>query len=90
MTPAERELDAQLAEAYWSTRDRKTFAVDMAAGDGRRTTYRRTIYVRARTAQEATDWARDHRSMFNTPKQIGFRARLAGPIELGAHPAKAE
>uniref|UniRef100_A4XZH0 PH domain-containing protein n=1 Tax=Ectopseudomonas mendocina (strain ymp) TaxID=399739 RepID=A4XZH0_ECTM1 len=83
MTPAEREHDAQLAEAYWATRERKTFAVDMAAGDGRKTTYHRTIYVRASTAQEATDWAREHRSMFNTPKQVGFRARLAGPMELG-------
>lgn len=83
MTPADREHDARLAEAYWATRERKTFAVDMAAGDGCKTTYHRTIYVRASTAQEATDWAREHRSMFNTPKQVGFRARLAGPMELG-------
>ena len=83
MTPAEREHDARLAAAYWATRERKTFAVDMAASDGRKTTYHRTIYVRASTAQEATDWAREHRSMFNTPKQVGFRARLAGPMELG-------
>lgn len=88
MTPAELARDAQLAEAYWATREHKTFAVDMAASDGRKTTYHRTIYVRARTGQEATDWAREHRSMFNAPKQVGFRARLAGPIELGCHPAK--
>lgn len=84
MTPLERLRDAELAKAYWATRDRKVYAVDMTAGDVKKITYKRTIYVRARSPQEAMDWARANRALFSVPARCGFSARLAGPMELGA------
>ena len=83
MTPDQLLRDAELAKAYWSTRHRKCFAVVMTAGDVKKITYRRTIYVRATTSDEAINWAKSNRSMFGVPVRCGYHARLAGPIELG-------
>lgn len=83
MSPADLSRDAELAKAYWATRDRKCFAVVMTGLDVKKVTYKHTIYVRAVSADRAINWAKSNRSMFGAPVRCGYRARLAGPIELG-------
>ncbi len=90
MTPFEMARDAQLAKVYWATRESKAFAVEVVARDVKKITYKRTIYVRASDEQRARDWVKANRSMFGLPRVFGSKARLAGPMELGAVPAPSE
>lgn len=73
--------DAADAEAYWRTRDFKVFAVDVVAGKDRQPSFGRTFYARSRTADGAIRAVK--RDAFELPRQARFRARLAGPRELG-------
>lgn len=76
--------DAELAARYWADKEWKTHAVDIRTGPPNKPTYKRTVYVRARTAADAEAWARTNRTLLNTPKRCWIKARLAGPRELGA------
>ncbi|SEB25433.1 hypothetical protein [Variovorax sp. YR216] len=68
--------------AYWSFRDWKKWAVHIVAGPAKRPTYKRTAYVRARTAQAAISVAR--REVYpSPPRSARFDARMVGPRELG-------
>ncbi|MDM0029147.1 hypothetical protein [Variovorax saccharolyticus] len=70
------------AISYWSTREWKKWAVHIVAGPARKPTFKRTTYVRARSAQAALAVAR--RDTFPpAPRSASFDARLAGPSELG-------
>lgn len=74
--------DEANAIAYWSSRDWKKWAVHVVAGPARKPTYKKTAYVRARTAEAAVAVAR--RDLFPPPpRSARFGARLAGPSELG-------
>lgn len=73
------------AVAYWKDKEWKKWAVDVTAGPPKRPTYRNTVYVRAKTAQDAVDCAK--RNMIaKPPRGARFIARLAGPRELGCVP----
>ena len=76
------------AIAYWASRESKKWAVDITAGPTRRPTYRRTEYVGARTAEAAVESAR-RQILTRPPRGANFRARLAGPRELGCVPTPA-
>ena len=79
------------AIAYWSEREWKKWAVHFVAGPARKPTYRKTVYVRARTAEAARAVAR--RDTYPPPpRSARIEARLAGPRELGCvltHPRSA-
>lgn len=84
MSPLELSRDAELAKAYWATREIKAFAVQLTGLDVKKMTYSHITYVRASSAERAVDWVKANRSLFAAPNRCSFRARLAGPIELGA------
>lgn len=75
------EADAADARAYWADKEFKKWAVDVAAGPEKRPTYCQTFYARARTADAAIACVK--RNMIRTIARARFRARLAGPRELG-------
>lgn len=68
--------------ACWADRDWKKWAVHILAGPAKRPTYKRTAYVRARTAQAAISVARREVSP-SPPRSARFDARMAGPRALG-------
>ncbi|MET3632780.1 hypothetical protein [Burkholderia sp. 572] len=76
------------AIALWSDKDVKVWAVDIAAGRERRPTYRHTYYARARTADRAIECVKQNLN-WRAPG-ARYRARLAGPRELGCHFVTAE
>ncbi|RQX95032.1 hypothetical protein [Burkholderia stagnalis] len=76
------------AIAYWSDKEIKIWAVDIAAGPERRPTYRHTYYARARTADRAIECVK--RNLIRRVAGARYRARLAGPRELGCHRVTAE
>lgn len=76
--------DAADADVYWRTREFKVFAVDVVAGKDRRPSFGGTFYARARTAEGAISTVK--RQAAELPRQARFRARLAGPRELGCVP----
>lgn len=69
------------AIAYWAGKEFKKWAVDVTAGPTKRPTYKRTFYAQARTAERAIACVK--RDMLHKPAGARFRARLAGPRELG-------
>lgn len=74
--------DHALALRCWADKEWKKWAVDVVSGSGRKPSFGRTIYVLARTAESAVACAR--RNMYErVPRGAQFRARLAGPHELG-------
>lgn len=73
--------DAAAAAAYWAGRERKKFAVDVAAGPRAAPTYYATFYASARCGQGALKAVRDQAS--GLPARARYRVRLAGPQELG-------
>ncbi|WP_157646509.1 hypothetical protein [Burkholderia ubonensis] len=76
------------AIAFWSDKEIKIWAVDIAAGPERRPTYRHTYYARARTADRAIECVK--RDLLRRVPGALYRARLAGPRELGCHRVTAE
>lgn len=82
------EQDQRDADTFWSTREFKTFAVDVfefttrnkAAGG-------HTYYASARDKAGAIDTIKNNCGRF-LPKRRQIRVRLAGPIELGCVPTK--
>lgn len=78
------EQEAVDAERYWRDREFKKFAVDVSAGPERRPTYKHTFYACARSYERAI--ATVKRDAGAMPRQARFRARLAGPRELGCLP----
>lgn len=90
MRSLQREMlfgDALKAANYWADKPVKKWAVDVTAGPYNRPTYRRTIYVSARTSAGAISCAKANFFSFNKPSRPRFAARLAGPDELGCKPA---
>jgi hypothetical protein len=70
------------AHDYWSTREWKKWTVHIVAGPARRPTYKKTVFVRARSREAAVAVAR--RDVFPPPpRSARFAARLARPRELG-------
>ena len=69
------------AAAYWEGKEFKKYAVDVRAGPARRPTTKRTLYVRARTAEAAIACAK--REDWQRKAGARYSARLAGPRELG-------
>ncbi|KWI32010.1 hypothetical protein [Burkholderia stagnalis] len=76
------------AIAYWSDKEVKIWAVDIAADPAKRPTYRHTYYARARTADRAIECVK--RNLLRRVAGARYRARLAGPRELGCHRVTAE
>ncbi len=76
------------ADAYWADKEFKTFAVDVTAGPERRPTYRQTFYARARRPEGAI--RATQREAIGLPARARYRARLAGPRELGCVPTPPE
>ncbi|WP_157645178.1 hypothetical protein, partial [Burkholderia ubonensis] len=62
------------AIAYWSDKEIKIWAVDIAAGPERRPTYRHTYYARARTADRAIECVK--RNLLRRVPGARYRARL--------------
>ncbi|ALV61647.1 MULTISPECIES: hypothetical protein [Burkholderia cepacia complex] len=71
------------AVAWWSNKEVKVWAVDIAAGRERRPAYRHTYYARARTADQAFECVKQN--LHIRVPGARYRARLAGPRELGCH-----
>ncbi|MEM5387897.1 hypothetical protein VSR68_30545 [Paraburkholderia phymatum] len=69
------------AIAYWADKEFKKWAIDVTAGPEKHPTYSRTFYACARTSGRAIECVR--RDMLHKPAGARFRARLAGPRELG-------
>lgn len=69
------------AIAYWADKEFKKWAVDVTAGPIKRPTYNRTFYAHTRTAEPAIECVK--REMLKKPAGARYRARLAGPRELG-------
>lgn len=70
------------AAAYWEDKEWKKWAVEVQAGPARRPTFKRTIYVGARTCERAIEVAQANMPV-KPPRGARFHARLAGPRELG-------
>lgn len=76
------------ANAYWSEREWRKFAVDVVAGSPRKPKFKRTVYVRAKSPATAISCAK--RAMLTKPPRGAvYHARLAGPYELGCVPIAA-
>lgn len=91
MTPSPRQErmlfgDEADAHAFWKDKEFKTFAVDLVQGNGKKRQVIRTMYVRARTAKEAAESAKEN-DWSPRPKPH-YSPRLAGPRELGCTPVK--
>ncbi|MBD8577532.1 hypothetical protein IFU04_25165 [Pseudomonas syringae] len=78
--------DEAVAHAFWKDKEWKTFAVDLITYTGNKQRVIHTMYVRARTGEEAASCAKEN-DRLRTPR-TRYVARLAGPIELGCTPAK--
>ncbi|KWF83369.1 hypothetical protein WL94_23315 [Burkholderia cepacia] len=76
------------ANASWSDWGIKVWAVDIAAGRDRRPAYRHTFYASARTADRAIECVKQ--ILPRRAPGARYRARLAGPRELGFHFVTAE
>ncbi|WP_059588603.1 hypothetical protein [Burkholderia cepacia] len=76
-------LDEADAIALWTDRGIKVWAVDIAAGRERRPAYRHTYYASARTADRAIECVKQN--LNRRAPGARYRARLAGPRELGCH-----
>ncbi|RQT22056.1 hypothetical protein [Burkholderia contaminans] len=74
--------------AHWSEKENKIWAVDVAAGAGRRLAYRHTYYARASTADRAINCVKQN--LIRPVPGMRCRARLAGARELGCHRVTAE
>jgi hypothetical protein len=74
-------LDSERARAYWAPRPAKVFAVDLEAGPAQRPTFEATMYCRATSHLQAIACAR--RNCVLRVPGLRYRARLAGPRELG-------
>lgn len=73
------------AEAYWKDREVKVFAVEIRSRATNDRRIQHTMYVRARTKKGAEDCAEEND--FTRIVKPVYRARLAGPQELGCVPA---
>lgn len=80
--------DEAEAVAWWLDKGLKVWAVDIAAGRERRPAYRHTFFARARTADRAIECVKQNLHM--RAPGARYRARLAGPRELGCHEVTAE
>jgi hypothetical protein len=74
-------IDAERAAAYWAGKPRRIYAVDIEAGPAKRPTFEATIYCRASSNLKAIECAR--RNCVHRSTGLRYRARLAGPRELG-------
>jgi hypothetical protein len=74
--------DAALAREYWKDREIKVYAVDIVVYERNERKVVHTMYVRARDTEGAKETARLN-DVFSRAKKPYYRARLAGPMELG-------
>lgn len=84
--PEQRPLwrtDADLAREYWADKEWKKYAVDIRKGKEKKPTYKRTVYVRARSGTDAVEWVKRNLSLLQAPSRCWYVPRLAGPRELG-------
>lgn len=80
--------DQAEANAYWSTRERKKWAVVIQAGSGRVPTLKITVLVEARTSEAAKRSALAN-AHCKIPRNARTTARLATAQDLGCRPAAA-
>lgn len=66
---------------FWAGKERKIYAVEMHAGLWKKPTFKATMYCRASSEIKALETAR--RNCVHRVAGLHFRARLAGPYELG-------
>lgn len=77
--------DHAVAVRYWADHEWKKFAVDVIAGSAKKSTYAQTWYARARSAEAAIACIK--RQGLGLPSRAQYKARLAGPNELGCVPS---
>ncbi len=70
------------AHNYWKDKEFKKWAVEVRAGPAKKPTFARTYYAHARTAERAIAAAMAQ-ALDRSPRNAEWRARLAGPRELG-------
>jgi len=73
------------ARSYWQDKEFKKWVVEVRAGPAKRPTFARTYYARARTAELAISAVKTQ-ALDRAPRSADWRARLAGPRDLGCVP----